>query len=429
MPQFTSATLKQLTAKSVPTRQQAFVLLRQVAEILQGGLESSVVPIFNAVTQALRSVDSATTSSLAIAALSFLATFFATHHPRVYSSHVEILVTSIARCMRDKLHRISAEAFGAASALALTVRPKGNASPLVDVFANPIEQLLKATTDVLGDSTVDSDIRERALETLGDLLVHEGDILTESYPTALPLIKSRLGNEATSNTAIQVIGRIADAPTCGGQIFEDWLLDVLPDVLVALRRSKRSAGKNTEFVCLQHVLSRTASSLPVDTANALIIELKAFIETPSAIQAVSLILEHQPACRQTVTEHLLPDIKAILQTPSINSHLLESLAIFFGAYVRGQPEVAGGLVGDLVSNAKSQDSLPDATQGGTSVSASTSRCIGAVVAAAPKSALGALDTFKATISVSFAISSGIQSVKADGCSRSRQPSLISILLC
>jgi cullin-associated NEDD8-dissociated protein 1 len=401
LPQFLSGTLKELSAKSAPTRQQAFVLLRQAADILQGGLETSADAICKAVTQSLKSVDTAATSSLAIAALSFLSTFFATHHPRVYGSHVESLVNAMTRCMKDKLHRISAEAFGAASSLAHTARPKGTSSPLAVAFTGPIEKLLQATTDVLGDTTVDTDIRERALETLGDLLVHEGDILTQSYPTALPLIKSRLANEASASTAMQVIGRIAEAPTCGGQVFEDWLLQVLPDVMVALRRSKRSAGKNTEFVCLQHVLARIASSLPVDTADALIIEMKAFIETPSALQAVALILEHQPECRHTVTEQVLPSIKSMLATPTNNPLLNDALAVFCGAYVRGDPKVATSLASELVANVKGGKALPDATVGGTSVSASTARCIGALVGAAPQSSSQVLHIFEKSIKVCF----------------------------
>jgi cullin-associated NEDD8-dissociated protein 1 len=397
--QFLSATLKELSGKSAPTRQQAFVLLRQAADILQGGLETSADAICNAVTDSLKSVDNATTSSLAIAALSFLSTFFDTHHPKVYSSHVASLVDALTRCMKDKLHRISAEAFGAASSLAHTARPKGSSSPLAATFSGPIEKLVQATTDVLGDTTVDTDIRERALETLGDLLVHEGDILTQSYPTALSLIKARLGNEASATTAMQVIARIAEAPTCGGPVFENWLLEILPDVMVALRKSKRSAGKNTEFVCLQHVLARIASSLPTDTANALIVEMKAFIETPSALQAVALVLEHQPQCRDTVTTEILPSIKTMLATPSSNLLLNDSLAIFCGAYVRGDPNVATSFVPELVTNVKAGKSLPDATVGGTSVAASTARCIGAVVAAAPASASSVLSTFQKTIKV------------------------------
>jgi len=166
-----------------------------------------------------------------------------------------------------------------------------------------------------------------------------------------------------------------------------------------LRKSKRSAGKNTEFICLQHVLSRIASSLPVDTADALIIELKAFIETPSALQAVALILEHQPGCRHTVTEQVLPSIKSMLATPTNNPPLNDALAIFCGAYVRGDPKVAVSLANELVANVKAGQALPDATAGGTSVSASTARCIGAVVGAAPQSSSQVLHIFEKSIKV------------------------------
>lgn len=400
LPQLLSAILQQLGTKSVATRQQCFVLLRQIAEILRGGLESSSDAICASATQAVRSVDSSASSSLAIAALSFLATFFSTHSPRTYASHIDTLVAAITRCQRDKLHRISAEAFGAASALAQTARPKGSASPLGSSFAKPIQSLFQATTEVLADTTIDSDIRERALDTLGNLLVHEGDSLTSSFPTALPLIKSRLGNEATSGTAIHVIGRVADAPTCAGSTFDNWLLEILPDILTAIRRNKRSSGKSAEFVCLQHVLTRIGPTLPVDTANALVSELKSFIEVPSALQAVALVMEQQPGCRKAVTEDLLPNVQQLVETPALSPHLVDSLVAFFASYVRGDPEVATRLVPEMVAKADAQGALPDATQGGTSVHTSTSRCIGAIVGASPRNAAGVIAAFRKTIKVS-----------------------------
>lgn len=304
--------------------------------------------------------------------------------------------------MRDKLHRISVEAFGAATALAQTARPSGSASPLGKAFAKPIQSLFQTTTDVLADPSVDSDVRERALDTLGNLLVHEGDILTSSFPTALPLIKSRLGNEATSNTAIHVIGRIAEAPTCAGDVFDHWLLEILPDVLVAVRRSKRAASKNAEFLCLQHILKRIASSLPVDTAKALLVELKAFIETPTALQVVALVLDQQPGCRATVTTELLPSVNALLRTPAISPHLVDALVAFFAAYVKGDPATATTLLSELVGLVSQQGALPDATQGGTSVHTAISRCIGAIVASSPAQAANSVALFQKTIVVGLA---------------------------
>jgi hypothetical protein len=112
-----------------------------------------------------------------------------------------------------------------------------------------------------------------------------------------------------------------------------------------------------------------------------------------------LVLEHQPQCRDTVTTEILPSIKTMLATPSSNLLLNDSLAIFCGAYVRGDPNVATSFVPELVTNVKAGKSLPDATVGGTSVAASTVRCIGAVVAAAPASASSVLSTFQKTIKV------------------------------
>lgn len=400
MPQLIAAILKQLDSKSEGARQQSFVLLREIADILQGGLEASSDAICTSAVQGLRTVDSTASSFIALDALAFLSTFFSTHSPRVFASHVDDLVKAITRCMKDKLHRISAEAFSAASSLAQTARPKGSASPLSSSFSKPIQSLFSATTDVLADTSVDSDIRERALETLGHLLVHEGDALTSSFPTALPLIKSRLVNEATSSTAIQVIGRIAEAPTCEGDVFDKWLLDILPDVLVAVRRSKRASGKNAEFVCLQHILARIGSSLPTDTANALITELKSFIEIPSALQAAVLVLDQQPGSRQTVTDELLPGVKALVQTPAVSAHLVDSLAAFFASYIKGDPDTATSLVPELVEQVETSGTLPDATKGGTSVHSSTSRCIGAIVSASQENASAILASFQKTIKVS-----------------------------
>lgn len=400
MPQLVAAILKQLQSKSEAARQQSFVLLREIADILQGGLESSSDAICTSAVHGLRTVDSSASSFIALAALSFLSTFFLTHSPRSFAPHIDSLVVAITRCMKDKLHRISAEAFSAASSLAQTARQKGSASPLSSSFSKPVQSLFQATTEVLADTSVDSDIRERALETLGHLLVHEGDALTTSFPTALPLIKSRLGNEATSGTAIQVIGKIAEAPTCGGDVFDQWLLDILPDVLIAVRRSKRASGKNTEFVCLQHILARIGSGLPTDTADALIIELRSFIEIPSALQAAVLVLDQQPGSRQTVSDELLPGVKALVQNPAVSTHLVDSLAAFFASYIKGDPTAATDLVSEIVAQVERQGSLPDATKGGTSVHASTSRCIGAIVSASPQHAAAILASFQKTVKVS-----------------------------
>ncbi|OWT40724.1 tip120-family protein [Cryptococcus neoformans Bt1] len=382
LPQLSKAILTQLSSKSVPTRQQSFNLLRQAATALGGGLDDSADPICTAAASALRTIDSATSSSLAIATLSFLAVFFDTHSARTFASHLGELVPAIVRCMKDKLQRISFEAFDTASSLTKSLRPAGSSASVSGDFSIPIQEVFLATTQVLGDNSVDGDVREKALATLGSVLVQSGDLFASSFSTSLPLITNRLGSESTASTAIVVIGQLAASPQCKGSEFEGWLLQILPEVVVALRRTKRGTSKNVEFTCLLSIIERVGKALPVDLAEGLIIELTPVIDTPMALQTIAIVLTHQPSARPIVDAQLYPKILTILKT-SLNPHLVDALAEFFTAYAASlnSPERAVQLVQELSNNLGSgkRDSLPDATNGGTAAWGTTAKCVGGVI--------------------------------------------------
>ncbi|KIR37274.1 tip120-family protein [Cryptococcus deuterogattii MMRL2647] len=397
LPQLSKAILTQLSSKSVPTRQQSFNLLRQAATALGGGLDDSADPICAAAVSALRTIDSATSSSLAIATLSFLAVFFDTHSARTFASHLGDLVPAIMRCMKDKLQRISFEAFDTASALIKSLRPAGSSASVSGDLSIPIQEVFAATTEVLGDNSVDGDVREKALATLGSILVQSGDLFASSFSTSLPLITNRLGSESTASTAIVVIGQLAASAQCKGPEFEGWLLQILPEVVVALRRTKRGTSKNAEFTCLLSIIERVGKALPVDLAEGLIIELTPVIDTPMALQAIALVLTHQPSARPAADAQLYPKILTTLKT-SLNPHLVDALAEFFTAYAASlnSPERAVKLVQELSNNLGSgkEDSLPDATSGGTAAWGTTAKCVGGVIKGEIASASETLTLFE-----------------------------------
>ncbi|TXT05004.1 hypothetical protein VHUM_03824 [Vanrija humicola] len=395
-PQLVKAILKQTTAKTVSTRQQSFVLLRQVVEALDGGLDAEADAICTAAQNALRTSDS-TTPSLTIAALTFLAAFFTHHLTRSYSSHLVGLSQSIVRCMRDKLQRVNFEAFAAASALAKAIRPlhnnRGSQSPLRSNLDQPIQQIFSATTSVLGDTSVDGDVREKALNTLGDLLVHEGDALSAQLPEALKLITARLASENTAPAAVVVIGRVAESALIGGAAFDAWLLEVLSEVVVFVRRNKRSVSKTAEFVTLGHILNRIGPKLPADVASAIVGELEGFVATPGALRIISLVLEHQPASRAAVEKSILPQVFQLILSPS-SGPVTDELPPFFGTYVDGDVDCATRLVPTLVANLPKASIIPDATAGGTLPYNTTAKVIGTVVEHSQRNLAGILSLFQ-----------------------------------
>lgn len=400
--QIVKAILKQTTAKTVATRQESFVLLRRIVEALDGGLEAEADMLCQAAKGALRSSDS-TTPSLTIAVLTFLAAFFNHHVARSYAEHLSELTSAITRCMKDKLQRVNFEAFATASALAQSLRPvhgglrpgAGSASPLRQGYDGPVRQLFQATAEVLGATSVDGDVRERALITMGDLLVHEGDALSQELSSALDLIKIRLSNESTASTATVVIGRLAESPLCSGPAFDAWLLEVLQEIVVSIRRNRKSASKANEFTTLERILKRVGGALPAEVANGIILELQPFIDTPAALRVVALVLQNQPESRASVEQNILPEVLNVIRN-SATATLIDELPSFFATYVAGDPESALRLVPTLVMNV-TKGSSADSTLSRSVAFQTTAKCIGAVVATSQRNTTGILASFQKTL--------------------------------
>ncbi|WVN91012.1 uncharacterized protein L203_106258 [Cryptococcus depauperatus CBS 7841] len=397
LPQLTKSTLTQISSKSVATRQQSFVLFRQVVTALSGGLEESVDPICIAAASALRTVDSATSSSLAIATLSFLSKFFLNHSARTYATHLKELVPAIVRCMKAKFQRITLEAFETASALAQSIRSVRFAStPMPDELVGPIQQIFVTTISILGDNSMDGDVREKALATLGNIFVNAGDLFVSSFSTSLPLITNRLLVQSSAFTSIYVIGQLASSSLCSGPEFESWLLEVLPQVVVAFRRTKRSASSNSEFVTLSSIINRIGENLPVDIAENLVVELSPIAQTPTALQTAALILTYQPAVQPAIESRLYPMILNAVKA-SLGS-LVHPFATFFGAYASALHSTQDviTLVQDLIGSLESVNKavLPDITNGGTGAWVTISKCVGGIARCTGKAAGDILAIFE-----------------------------------
>jgi cullin-associated NEDD8-dissociated protein 1 len=393
-PQLVKATLKQAGAKTVNARQQSFILLRELVEALEGGLDNEADAICNSSAAALRSSDS-TTSSFTIAVLTFLNAFFNHHVGRSYASHLNELTKLVVRCMRDKQQRVNFEAFATASALAGSIRPlhRGSASPLRSGFDGPVKEIFQATTSVLGDNSVDGDVREKALITLGDLLLHEGDALSDRLSEALPLISARLDSENTAATAVEVAGQVAASPLCSGPAFNQWLLDILSRVIIYIRRNKSSLSKANEFTTIQSILSRLGGSLPEGVASDVIVELTPFLDQATALEIIANVLANQPATRATVDKHVLPHALAAIKTAG-NAATIDALVEFYGAYVDGDIDSSTRLVPQLVLSVTNDKSLAGGSFGGTTAYSTTAKCIGAVVSHSERNLAGTLATFE-----------------------------------
>ncbi len=254
IPALSKAILKQSLQKSPATKEKSFNLLTRMMEAVGGGLETQAASITQSAKQAMASNNSTATSgvnsaSLAAAVLACLDVFVRTHPPFVYGDALAQLAPIIVDALSNRYHRISLEAFAAASSLAKGLRPRalsGSASPMPSSYGPTIQALYRGTHAVLADNTADADVKERSLSCLGALLAFEGDLLRDHFPECLPTITARLTNDATQLTALRVIIAVSDSPNCRGTTVDQWLISVMEQLPVIFRRGH----KNTRTAAL-----------------------------------------------------------------------------------------------------------------------------------------------------------------------------------
>jgi cullin-associated NEDD8-dissociated protein 1 len=235
--------LKQTTSKSVATKEKSFNLLRSVVLLVPGCLDGQSSIVVANVQKALSGI-SATTSgsgstSLVITVLAFLGAFVESHPSRIYASSLPQLVDSTVRFMADKYQRVSLEALGTAASLAKALRPttiSGDAIPLPSVYVTPVQKLYEAVCEIISGSAADSDVRDKALYAISDLLTHEGEVLAPLYDKSLPLVSARLNTDSNQVAALTVIQNVAGSKACSGDYIEKWLLSVLEQFAGLLRR-------------------------------------------------------------------------------------------------------------------------------------------------------------------------------------------------
>lgn len=224
-------------------------------DVLEGGLEAQAPVLFARVFEALSIPGS---PLLAIETLSFLARFFTTHPSRVYQSSLPQLVNHVVVHSKDKSQKVSAEAFTVCSELAKSLRSSSDAS-LPDGLMPIVQQIYTASETTLRGNLADFEVRVKALETLTDILCHEGDALGSSFEAALDLVKTSVGKESLRSEAIKATGRIARCGLCSGDIFEGWLRDMLEIISGLVRRGSRTV-KVESFKTLQAIANRSVLS-------------------------------------------------------------------------------------------------------------------------------------------------------------------------
>lgn len=264
MPVLVKRVLKQLAAKSLPTKQAAFTLLRELTAVLSGGLEASSPALLAKVADSLAIAGSPTMTAEALA---FLGKFFAAHPVAVYESALPALVKRVVQLTQDKTQKVSTEAVTVLAELTRSVRPEPSVELPVALHA-VVEQMYGAAAAILKGGLADADVRIKAVETLSDVVFFVGDVLGPQLPAALELLNAALNNDSLRLTAVRGVQKVATSEVVGGADVEAWLgqlVQVLPGTLRRGSRTYKAEGFRTLEAVLLRCVAPQSSALCVDS--------------------------------------------------------------------------------------------------------------------------------------------------------------------
>ncbi|KAJ3295312.1 Cullin-associated NEDD8-dissociated protein 1 [Borealophlyctis nickersoniae] len=258
VPRICKALSKQLNSKSVQTRQTGFTLLRELVNVLDGGLENHIGLFVPAIENSLSNTNLAhpnkanTNTNLKIEVLDVIRVLFVTHEPEIFHKHLARLVPPVVASAKDKFYKITSEALNVFVELIKVIRPfqynedaqRYEPLPLASPeFGGYLQQIYETTLARLKTSDADLEVKERSIAALGTLLSQVGDLLPrEQVQTVVfPLLADRLKNELTRLTTVRILKTIAESPLAetNGIDLTAVVKDLVEEIASYLRKSQR----------------------------------------------------------------------------------------------------------------------------------------------------------------------------------------------
>jgi len=420
-PAISKSIIKCLNCKSIAVRQSGFTLLYELINVLDGGLEIQILPLLDRIEASLKFADtgiSGSGTSLKIEIYKFLTLFFRTHHPRSFTPELSRFVNLLLSGINDQYHRITSEAFIAASSLIKVLSPLAPTSPVHSDSASALKAIYDATMSRLNCSTADQEVKEWAAKCYQDLITHAADLFESDFGNSLPIITQRLDNEITKCGTLQVVTQIVCSPVPKGQTFENWISEIIPVVASFLRKNNRTL-KIACFECLNALLRRANTKIEPTVVQTLVSYLHPMIDTgdlpllPLALKSLGFVIPFASDLPAAEKSKLLEPVYQIIKSTAISQGpALDALVSLFSALVEHKLDQPEALIASLVDTVDKTSTLEQAkaavltkTGGIMSPNASSglqpyytvARCIGAVIHAQPSVGLQVLTHFASVL--------------------------------
>ena len=249
---------KLLKQNSVPTKQAAIALLRDLILVHNGALSDSLSKVIEPLLDAIKSSGTSslpTSTSVGISAaasgskmrietLQLISAICDTHSSKVISPYIGIIVPSVITAIKDKNYKVSSDALLSIESIVKVLTPPRTAGSEQQRRLN-LGSIYDIVLTRAEAPDADLEVRQRALHALGILLARtSGSSNAKLLPSdrrskALGVLQDRLKNETTRISAIKAIDLVAASAVDQNDLQPTWLQDVTLELGAQLRKADR----------------------------------------------------------------------------------------------------------------------------------------------------------------------------------------------
>lgn len=323
--------------KSMKTRQDCFLLLRELLNALPGALGNHLNNIMPGIQYSLS--DKNSSSNMKIDALSFLCSLLQGHNPQVFDSHIPMLVPLVVNAVFDPFYKIATEALLVLQQLVKVIRPLDVRTNGYEVPKFDLEKLYSSTLQKLKATDVDQEVKERAIACMGQIIANMGDLLKAELPTCLPIFMERLKNEVTRLSSVKALTMIAGSPLHID--LSPILKDVLPALGSFLRKNQRALKLNS-LTLLNTLVDNYSHLFGPQLLQIAISEIPALLtDADLHVAQLSLVLltttaRRQPQALVGIHDQFLPSVLVLVRSPLLQGAALTCTLDLFQALVKAK---------------------------------------------------------------------------------------------
>ena len=271
-----------LKQTSIPTKQSAITLLRDLVLVQLGALSDNLSKVVDPLVEAVKSTwgstgntsasiggaAAATGSKMRIETLQLISAICDTHSSKVIAPYIGPIVSSVIVAVKDKNYKVSGEALLAIESITKVLTPPRSAGSdqqrglhLGSIFDIVLARSIATDADL--------EVKQRAIHALGILLARTSGssnsklLAAESRPKALQVLQDRLKNETTRISAVNAVDLVAASAIDQQDLPVAWVRSMILELGAQLRKADRKL-RGASLTALKSIVSNPIALATLD---------------------------------------------------------------------------------------------------------------------------------------------------------------------